>query len=280
MKNLVIIRGGGELGSAIACTLHRTGFRVLILEQAQPTATRRRVAFADAMTRGEATVERLTCHKAEELDEAKRLLKHGEIVMLDDADGRYISWFKPNVVVDAITADKPLDTNKQMAPFTVALGPGYCAGRDVDVVVETGRGHSLGRLVYEGFSSKGDLAAASGGETDTDASLEHIIFAPAAGKLEIMQSISLLVKQGDLLARLTDKKDQVTEVRAPFDGVLRGALPNGRKVKVGQRIAELHPTLEQEECFTISDKARCISGSVLEAVVAWSTAHQKKLRFF
>jgi len=280
MKNLVIIRGGGELGSAIACTLHRTGFRVLILEQAQPTATRRRVAFSDAMTRGEATVERLTCHKAEELDEAKRLLKHGEIVMLDDADGRYISWFKPTVVVDAITAPEPVGTNKDMAQFTIALGPGYCAGRDVDVVVETGRGHSLGRLIYEGYSFKGGAQSVEGSESDADESLAHIVFAPVAGKVEIMQSISLMVKQGDLLARITDAQEQVTEVRAHLDGVMRGALPNGVQVAAGQKIAEIHPTLEQEECFTISDKARCISGSVLEAVVTWSTAHKKKYRFF
>ena len=277
MKNLIVVRGGGELGSAIACCLHRTGFRVLILEQPQPTAIRRRAASADAVARGEAEVERLTCHCVESWDEAKRMLKQGEITLLTDPEGKCISWFKPNVVIDAITASKPVGTNQSMAPFTLALGPGYCAGRDVDVVVDTSRGHNLGRLVREGYASKNHDTAAP---TEVDTLPEHIVTAPVAGRVEMMQTISMMVKQGDLLARIHVKGGQVTEVRAPLAGVLRGSLPHGSIVAAGDKIADINTHLEQEDCFTVSDKARCISGSVLEAVVAWSSAQKKKFRFF
>ncbi len=281
MKHLVIVRGGGELGTAIAIALHRVGLRVLILEREQPTATRRCVAFSDAMSMGEMTVERTTCYRADDPDTARKMLKAGKIVMLADPAGKSIKRLEPNVVVDAITDEKNNGTNRDMALFTVALGPGYCAGRDVDVVVETARGHDLGRLVYDGFCSKGgEQEDASTGYVDRDETLAHIVFAPASGTFEVTHAISLMVKKDDCIGSITDATGTRTEVRAPFDGVLRGVLPHESEVVMGERIADVHPTLGQEECFTISDKARCVSGSVLEAVMAWNAEHVKKHRFF
>ena len=281
MKHLVIVRGGGELGTAIAIALHRVGLRVLILERELPTATRRRVAFSDAIAMGEATVERVTCYRAEDADAAKKMLKEGKIVMLGDPAGKSIRHLEPNVVVDAITDEKNNGTNRAMAPFTVALGPGYCAGRDVDVVVETARGHDLGRLVYDGFCAKGgEQADARKGYVDSDDTVEHILFAPVSGSFEAAHAISLMVKKGDIIGRITDATGTTKNIEAPLDGVLRGILPNNSEVEEGERIADVHPTLGQGECFTISDKARCVSGSVLEAVMVWNAEHVKKHRFF
>ena len=266
MKHLIIIRGGGELGSGIAHCLHRAGFRVLILEQKKPTATRRKVTFSDAMYCGESEVERVSCHRAKSLEEAQKRLKKGEIMMIADPEAKCVAELKPDVLIDAIVAHKSHGKEKGLAEHTIALGPGFCAGRDVDVVVETGRGHNLGRLIYEGYSSK-DIDHGNGtvGESPN---IEHLVFAPADGRVEMLRTISLMVKKGEVIGHLHVTEGESVDIKATIDGVLRGAIYDGSKVVAGQKIADIHPTMGQEECYTISDKARCIGGSVLEAVMA------------
>ena len=277
MKHLVIVRGGGELASGTIHALYRAGFKVLVLEQKQPSATRRRVAFSEAMYRGESKVERIVCHKAKNLIEAKERLKKGELVMLEDPEARCVRELKPQVLVDAILSHSTNGTTKDMAEHTIALGPGFCAGRDVDVVVETMRGHNLGRLIYEGYSARSqDIYSSTVGAS---ANMEHLIFAPEEGTVDILSTISLMVKKGEPLAQLHTPDGRTIEIKATIDGVLRGALHRGSKVKKDQKIADIHPTMGQEECFTISDKARCVAGSVLEAVLVWENKRPKR-RFF
>lgn len=277
MKHLIIVRGGGELASGVIHTLYRTGFRVLVLEQEEPTATRRRVSFSEAVYRGEATVERITCYRAKDTEDAKKRLKEGQLVILTDPEAKCVREFKPQVLVDAIVSHENKGTKRDMAEHTIALGPGFCAGRDVDAVVETGRGHNLGRLIYEGFSYKDqDIKNATVG---VEHNLEHLLFAPESGQLEMLRSISLMVKRGESVAHLRTEDGRTVEIKATIDGVLRGALHTGVKVRKGQKIGDIHPTMGQEECFTISDKARCIAGSVLEAVMVWDSKRPKR-RFF
>ena len=277
MKHLVIVRGGGELASGTIHALYRAGFKVLVLEQKEPSATRRRVAFSEAMYRGESKVERIVCHKAKNLIEAKERLKKGELVMLEDPEARCVKELKPQVLVDAILSHSTNGTTKDMAEHTIALGPGFCAGRDVDVVVETMRGHNLGRLIYEGYSARSqDIYSSTVGAS---ANMEHLIFAPEEGTVDILSTISLMVKKGEPLAQLHTPDGRTIEIKATIDGVLRGALHRGSKVKKDQKIADIHPTMGQEECFTISDKARCVAGSVLEAVMVWEQKRPKR-RFF
>ena len=277
MKHLVIVRGGGELASGTIHALYRAGFRVLVLEQKEPSATRRRVAFSEAMYRGESKVERIVCHKAKNLIEAKDRLKKGELVMLEDPQARCVKELKPQVLVDAILSHSTNGTTRDMAEHTIALGPGFCAGRDVDVVVETMRGHNLGRLIYEGYSARSqDIYSSTVGAS---ANMEHLIFAPEEGTVDVLRTISLMVKQGETIALLHTPDGRTIEIKATIDGVLRGALHKGSKVKKEQKIADIHPTMGQEECFTISDKARCVAGSVLEAVMVWEQKRPKR-RFF
>ena len=181
MKHLIIVRGGGELGSGIAHCLHRAGFRVLILEQKKPTATRRKVTFSDAMYRGESEVERVKCYRAKSIEDAQKRLKKGEIMMIADPEAKCVAALKPDVLIDAIVAHKNHGKEKGLAEHTIALGPGFCAGRDVDTVVETGRGHNLGRLIYEGYSSK-DLDHGNG-TVGENPNIEHLVFAPADGRV-------------------------------------------------------------------------------------------------
>ncbi|WP_302488711.1 selenium-dependent molybdenum cofactor biosynthesis protein YqeB [uncultured Mitsuokella sp.] len=277
MKHLIIVRGGGELGSGVAHCLHRAGFRVLILEQKKPTATRRKVSFSDAMYRGETEVERVICHKAKNLADAQKRLKKGEVMMIADPEAKSVAELHPDVVVDAVVAHENHGMKKDMAGLTIALGPGFCAGRDVDVVVETGRGHNLGRLIYEGYSSKD--ADHGNGTVGESPNIEHLVFAPAEGRVEMLRTISLMVKKGEIIGHLHTKDEQTVEIQATIDGVLRGAVYDGIKVAQGQKIADIHPTMGQEECYTISDKARCIGGSVLEAIMAWESKRSKH-RFF
>ncbi|BAL82234.1 hypothetical protein SELR_05260 [Selenomonas ruminantium subsp. lactilytica TAM6421] len=277
MKHLVIVRGGGELASGTIHALFRAGFRVLVLEKKEPSATRRRVAYSEAMYRGQAKVERITCYRAENLHEAKARLKKGELVMLEDPEARCVKELKPQVLVDAILSHSTNGTTKDMAEHTIALGPGFCAGRDVDVVVETMRGHNLGRLIYEGYSARSqDIESSTVG---VSANLEHLIFAPEEGTVDVLSTISLMVKKGEPLAQIHTPDGRTIEMKATIDGVLRGALHRGSKVKKDQKIADIHPTMGQEECFTISDKARCVAGSVLEAVMVWEHKRPKR-RFF
>ena len=276
MKHLVIVRGGGELASGTIHALFRAGFKVLVLEKKEPSATRRRVAYSEAMYRGQAKVERITCYKAENLHEAKARLKKGELVMLEDPEARCVKELKPQVLVDAILSHNTNGTNKDMAEHTIALGPGFCAGRDVDVVVETMRGHNLGRLIYEGYSYRDQQS--DGGLVGDPANLEHLVFAPASGKVKILQNISMYVKKGEPLAVITSKGKK-TEVCATIDGMLRGAVHSGLTVEKGQKIADIHPHMSREECFAISDKARCIGGSVLTAIMAWESQDTKKSKF-
>lgn len=277
MKRLIIVRGGGELATGVIHTLYRAGFRVLVLEQAKPYATRRRVAFSETMYNGESTVERVTCYRASSIDEAKARLKKGELVMLKDAKAKCVKELKPLILVDAIVAHENLGTTRDMAAHTIALGPGFCAGRDVDVVVETMRGHNLGRLIYEGYSFREqDLAKSTVG---IDRNIEHLVFAPADGIVDTLHNISFMVKAGETIARLKTADDKAIDIKAGIDGVLRGALHRGTPVKQGQKIADVSPTMGSEECFTISDKARCIGGAVLTAVMIWESKRPKRSFF-
>ena len=197
--------------------------------------------------------------------------------MIADPEAKCVAALKPDVLIDAIVAHKNHGKEKGLAEHTIALGPGFCAGRDVDTVVETGRGHNLGRLIYEGYSSK-DLDHGNG-TVGENPNIEHLVFAPADGRVEMLRTISLMVKQGEVIGQLHVKDGEAVEIKATIDGVLRGAIYDGSKVEAGQKIADIHPTMGQEECYTISDKARCIGGSVLEAVMAWES-EKPKHRFF
>ncbi|MBQ8734342.1 MAG: EF2563 family selenium-dependent molybdenum hydroxylase system protein, partial [Anaerotignum sp.] len=177
--------------------------------------------------------------------------------------GKSIEQLKPMVVVDGILAKKNLGTHKEMAPITVALGPGFTAGEDVDAVIETMRGHSLGRVIYEGKAIKNTgIPGMVGGYTK-----ERVIHSPAEGILRNVSEITDTVKQGEIIAVIETKTGNVP-VEATIDGLLRGLIRDGYPVTKGFKIADIDPRLDEyENCFTISDKARCIAGGVLEAIL-------------
>ena len=263
MENLVIVRGGGDIATGTIYKLYQCGFNVLVLETENPSAIRRNVAFSEAVYNGTQIVENLTCHLAKTVDEAVSMLEEGKLVMLIDPKGESIDKLKPMAVVDGILAKKNLGTNREMAPITVALGPGFTAGENVDAVIETMRGHSLGRVIYEGQAIKNTgIPGMVGGYTK-----ERVIHSPAAGVMKNVSKITDTVRKGEVIAFIETETEKVP-VEATIDGLLRGLIRDGYPVTKGFKIADIDPRLNEfDNCFTISDKARCIAGGVVEAIL-------------
>ena len=271
MENLIVVRGGGDIATGTIYRLYQCGFQVLVLEIPNPSAIRRNVAFSVAVYQGQQMVEDVTCFLAENLKDAVSMLEEGKLVMLVDPDGESIRRLNPMAVVDGILAKKNLGTNKDMADITVALGPGFEAGKDVDAVIETMRGHSLGRVIYQGKAMKNTgVPGVIGGYAK-----ERVIHSPAEGKLKNVKKITDTVNQGDIIAVIETGEESIPVI-ATIDGLLRGLIRDGYPVTKGFKIADIDPrTDEYENCFTISDKARCIAGGVLEAILH---LHMKKGR--
>ena len=263
MKDLIIVRGGGDLATGTIYKLKKSGFPVLILEVSNPSAIRRNVAFCEAVYQGFQTVEDMTCYLAESLEQAQELLLEGKLAVLVDPAGESISKLKPLAVVDAILAKKNLGTNRNMAPVTVALGPGFTAGVDVDAVVETKRGHNLGRVFWTGAAAPNTgIPGIIGGYGK-----ERVIHCPAKGILRNVKNITDTVSKGEVIA-VVETENGIVPVEATLDGILRGLIRDGYPVNVGFKMADIDPRAEEyNNCFTISDKARCIAGGVLEAIL-------------
>ena len=263
VNNLVIVRGGGDIATGTIMKLYKSGFKVLVLETYEPSAIRRNVAFSEAVYQGSKKVEDTVCYLAKDLDDAVRLLEEGKLAMLVDPKGESIAKLKPVAVVDGILAKKNIGTKKDMAPITIALGPGFEAGVDVDAVIETRRGHRLGRVIYEGS------AEANTGVPGIIAGYgkERVIHSPAAGTLINVCAITDRVNKGDLIAYVDNGSGRIP-IKATIDGILRGLIRDGYSVTEGFKIADIDPRIEEyDNCFTISDKARCIAGGVLEAIM-------------
>ena len=258
-NDIVIVRGGGDLASGTIQKLHRSGFRVLVLEVPEPTAIRRSVSFSEAVYEGKVEIEGIEAIHVYTLREIENAWFNKKIPVIIDDKGEYISKIKPKVVVDAIIAKKNIGTNKDMADITIALGPGFTAGIDVDVVIETSRGHNLGRLILSG-KAKEDTGIPG---SIMGYSKERVIRSTSAGIMKNVVDIGAVVEKDEVIAYIGD-----TPVKATIPGLLRGILRSGSIVTKGFKIADIDPRVsEKMNCYTISDKARNIAGGVLEAVL-------------
>jgi xanthine dehydrogenase accessory factor len=255
---LVLIRGAGDLGSGVAYRLFKAGFPVVMTELASPLMVRTTVSYGSAVPYGSVVVEGITAHRAT-LDEVPARLAEDTIPVLVDPAGETIRRLRPPVVVDARLAKTKLDTTIHDAPLVIALGPGFVAGVDCHAVVETNRGHALGRVIWQGSAEP---------DTGVPASVngrgpERVLRAPKSGELVQVANIGDFVKQGEVIARVDD-----VPIRAAFDGTLRGLLDTPAQVTEGIKIGDLDPRAKREHCFTISDKSLAIGGGVVEAVLS------------
>lgn len=260
---LILVRGAGDLASGVILRLFRSGFRVIALEVARPLCVRRTVSFSEAIYEGEAWVEGLGARKAQGPLDCAAILDGGEIAVLEDPDCTILQVISPLALVDAIMAKRNLGTSIGLAPLVVALGPGFEAGQDCHAVVETKRGHDLGRVIWSG---RAEADTGKPGVIDGRGS-ERVLKAPVSGRLEALHEIGDIVSEGELLARISGPGGQA-EVRAAFPGLLRGILRSGTEVSLGLKIGDLDPRLVVEHCYTVSDKSRAVAGGVLEAILA------------
>lgn len=257
IDRLIIIRGAGDLATGTAVRLHNAGFPLIMLDIEKPTVIRRTVSFAQAMFSGQAEVEgvkAVLCSPDNALETAKK----GIVAVVADPEGRLIEKLRPDVVVDAIIAKKNLGTNRSMAPFTIALGPGFTAGKDVDVVIETMRGHTLGKIITEGSAiANTGVPGIIGGYGK-----ERVIHSPCSGVFCAVRQIGDIVGEGETIGYVDE-----TPVKTVISGKLRGVLSDNLHVPAGFKLADVDPRGEKTDHTTVSDKARAIAGGVLEAVM-------------
>ena len=273
-KEPIIVRGGGDIATGTIYKLIKCGYPVLVLETERPSAIRRNVAFSEAVYEGSWKVEDVTARLAKDLEEAGKIMAAGEVAVMIDSSCEVLEHMKPAVLVDGILAKKNLGTNPSMAPVTIALGPGFEAGKDVDAVIETMRGHQLGRIILEGSAipNTGVPGSVAG------VTKERVIYSPAAGILRNVRQITDTVEQGELIAYVETQSGKV-EILATISGLLRGMIRDGYEVTDGFKIADIDPRVsEYGNCFTISDKARCIAGGVLEAILYLQNKKEQEVR--
>ena len=266
---IVVVRSGGDIATGVIQKLHRSGFRVLVLDVEKPTSIRRKVCLSEAIYENEVVVENVMSRKVNNLEEIKKAWEEKVVPVVVDMEGTYINIVKPTILVDAILAKKNLGTKISMAPLTIGLGPGFYASKDVHIVIETMRGHDLGKIIYEGYALEDTgIPGEIKGFTR-----ERVLYSEATGVIKNLKEIGDIVNDGDIVATV-----QGVPIRTKLSGVLRGIIRNGSMVQKGLKIGDVDPRIsERENCVTISDKARCIGGSVLECVLNFTyKAHENK----
>ena len=255
---MILIKGAGDLATGIAYRLKKSGFDIVMTEIDKPTTVRRTVAFSQAVFDNEIVIEGIKGVKVNNINEIYKEINQGNIPIIIDEKAEIIKELRPDVVVDAIIPKKNLGTSIEDAPIVIGVGPGFEAKVDCHLVVETKRGHYLGKVIEEGSAIPNTGVPGNiGGYTK-----ERIIRASSNGKIKPVVAIGDFVKKGDIVAYVDG-----VEVLAQIDGIVRGMLQEGIEVFKGMKSGDIDPRCEKDHCFTISDKARSIGGGVLEAIM-------------
>ncbi len=261
---LVIVKGGGDLATGTIHRLWRSGFPVIVTEIDNPTMVRRTVSFAECLYTGRFEVEGITADRAaggspeEKLAAARALLDEGIVPVMVDPEAAIVPLASPTVLIDAIIAKRNIGTRIDQADIVIGVGPGFTAGIDAHAVIETARGHDIGRVILEGGAEPNTgVPGPIGGYTT-----ERLLRSPAAGRFEPRRVIGDIVEAGDVVGAAGGR-----EIRAEIRGVLRGLLREGIEVTEGFKVGDVDPRAKPSHCHTISDKSRAIGGGVLEAIM-------------
>lgn len=257
-QHLVILRGGGDLATGVAYRLHQAGFPLIVLELPQPLVVRRKVALATAVLENHIHIETLHAQRTETAEQALQLAQSGTIPVLVAPQLSTIYHLPFTILVDARMAKRNIDTHLDQAELVIALGPGFTAGVDCHAVIETMRGHTLGRVIWQGAAipNTGTPGIVAG------KGAERVLRAPAAGRVNWRLEIGDLVTEGQIIGDVAGET-----IAAPFAGVLRGLIAPGTAVTSGLKIGDLDARADVSACFTISEKALAIGGGVLEAIL-------------
>lgn len=255
---MILVRGGGDLASGVVYRLHRAGIKAMVTELPDPLVVRRLVAFADAVHRGSVQVEGVPAQLVDSPQQALDLLASGIIPVLVDPLAECREHIDPVVIVDGRMTKRPPDLPLDAAPLIIGLGPGFIAGKNCHAVVETNRGHSLGRVIWHGPA----MADTGIPEAVLYKREERVLRAPISGIFSAVAEIGQQLTRGEKIAEVDGR-----EIRAPFDGVLRGIVYSGRWVSQGLKIGDLDPRNDPAYVRRISDKSLAVGGGVLEAVL-------------
>ncbi len=259
---LVAVKGAGDLATGVMHRLSRAGFAVMATELPQPTVLRRTVAFAEAVTSGQMTVEGITACHADSVADIRIALANGCVPIVVDPDGMVLRQMQPRVLVEATLSKYNSGITMNDAPIVIALGPGYEAGKDAHAVIETNRGHNLGRVYLQGSAEPNTgVPGTIGGYAG-----ERLLRAPCAGRLYSVRQIGEQIQVGEEVA-IVQSDDGDTPIIAAISGILRGLVRDDLVVNTGMKVGDIDPRAVREHCFTISDKSRAIGGGVLEAVL-------------
>lgn len=255
---LILIKGAGDIATGIAVRLKNSGMQVVMTEIAIPTTVRRSVAFSRAVYEGSAVVENIIARLVLDFAQIPAVLQRDEIPVLIDPRCEVLKFIHFDVVVDSILAKKNLSTDPTQAPMVIGVGPGFLVPQDCHCVIETQRGHDLGRCIYQGCAAKNTgIPGEIGGYT-----VERLLRAPCDGIFHPILAIGDIVKAGQTVALVNDQP-----VTAQIDGIVRGLLQDNVPVKAGMKSGDIDPRGCYEHCFTVSDKARAVGGGVLEAIL-------------
>ncbi|HEX9133793.1 MAG TPA: selenium-dependent molybdenum cofactor biosynthesis protein YqeB [Ktedonobacteraceae bacterium] len=259
---LVAVKGAGDLATGVMHRLSRAGFAVMATELPQPTVLRRTVAFAEAVTSGRITVEGITACRADSVAAIRIALANGCVPIVVDPDGMVLRQMQPGVLVEATLSKYNSGITMNDAPIVIALGPGYEAGKDAHAVIETNRGHNLGRVYLQGNAEPNTgVPGTVGGYA-----AERLLRAPCAGRLYSVRQIGEQIQEGEVVA-IVQSDNGDTPILAAISGILRGLVRDDLVVNTGMKVGDIDPRAIREHCFTISDKSRAIGGGVLEAVL-------------
>ena len=255
----ILVRGGGDLASGVILRLHRAGWQVLVTELEQPRAVRRMVSFAQAVYDGVVQVEEVTARRVDDFEAAQAAFQQGSVAVMIDPPAQVRSQFQPHVIVDGRMRKALPELGMEAAPLVIGLGPGFTAGENCHVVIETNRGPFLGRAIWHG-PAEADTGVP---ERVAGYQAERVLRAPREGRLTALARIGDLLKKGVPVARV-----EAVEIRAPFDGALRGLVQDGLWVKLGEKIGDVDPRSDQRLCWMVSDKALSVGGGAVEAILA------------
>ena len=253
-----MLRGGGDLATGVAWRFTRAGWPVVVLELSEPLTVRRTVALSTAVTDGEISVQGMRGVLADTAEEATAVAGRGDVAVLVAPELAGLAPLRPDVVVDARLAKRNIDTSISDADVVIGLGPGFTAGTDCHAVIETMRGHRLGRVIWHGSAQPDTGTPAELGGRSAD----RVLRAPAAGQVAWRVSIGDVVTEGQPLGSVDGEA-----VTAPFDGVVRGAIRPGTVVPAGLKIGDVDPRGDSSACRQISDKALKVGAGALKAVV-------------
>ncbi len=261
MNDFIIVRGSGDIATGVIYALHNAGLKVLALEVEKPSSIRRLVSLSECIYENTFCVENVNSIRVSNLVEIENAFAKNLVPVLVDPNMDILNVIKPKIIVDAVLAKKNLGLNKDLADLVIALGPPFTAKVDCDIVIETNRGHDLGRIILDGQAEANTGVPGSiQGFSD-----ERVMYSENEGTFKVIKPIKSIVKKDEVIGEVDGVK-----VLAKIDGVLRGIIRDGFYVTKGFKIADIDPRIsEVKNCDTISDKARCIGGSVLVACLQY-----------